>query len=181
MSSKPWKCREGYRCLFGDREGARRPSGGSLGGGTTREENPYYAYQQYQQHYQQQQQQANDDSIDVDLPTLRLPRLSPFSIRVLLLFLAIILKIGKLLFYESKNESSPPKTSHLTISKVNTKTIGMILLVTAHTASAVGSGDSSKVGSCLIAAGVVAALAGQMSYPPSKSSLRMCRGYHLKI
>ena len=28
MTSKPWKCREGYRCLFGDRGGARRSSGG---------------------------------------------------------------------------------------------------------------------------------------------------------
>ena len=33
MTSKPWKCREGYRCLFGDRGGARRGSGSSSLGG----------------------------------------------------------------------------------------------------------------------------------------------------
>ena len=33
MTSKPWNCREGYRCLFGDRGGARRSSGSLSFGG----------------------------------------------------------------------------------------------------------------------------------------------------
>jgi len=164
-----WGIREGYRCVFGDRGGARRPSGGSHGGGTTRDEIPpsYYACQQQQQQ-QHQQQQANNDSSDA----LQLPRLGPFSISVLLLSLAFISKADKLLFTESKNESSPPKTSRLTTSKVSITTIaigiGMTLLLTSHTALAVGSGDSSNVGSTLIAVGMVGALAGQM-YSSSKS------------
>ena len=49
MSIKPHECsedysfvREGYRCLFGDRGGARRPSGGVLGGGGSSSHSSYY-------------------------------------------------------------------------------------------------------------------------------------------
>jgi len=235
MSSKPWKCRdgswgirEGYRCVFGDRGGARKPSARKPGGGSKRDDN----YSSYYYAFACQQQQDNELSeeeeriqsvllfalfciiqiqrqglefpcnppvpdediettssdehevdlvegvaetistsssdlvvgvesssnasvhVEVDLPETSLDS-SP----------SIISKLGKLLLYES----SPPKTSHLTTSKVSITSIGATLLLIAHTASAAGSGDSSNVGSALTAVGAVAVLAGQM-YSSSKSS-----------
>ena len=73
--------------------------------------------------------------------------------------------------YSRTSKNSPPKTSHLTVSRVNVSTTSIVttLLVTAHTVAAAGSGDSSNVGSVLTAVGAVAVLAGQM-YSSSKSS-----------
>jgi hypothetical protein len=51
IPTKPHECgedysfvREGYRCLFGDRGGARRPPGGVLGGGGSSSHSSYYSY-----------------------------------------------------------------------------------------------------------------------------------------